>query len=73
MRLREASVEKQVQWILSYIQDGSADIQKENIIEKLEIGEIEFESAGEFLAEIKKEFGGGDEELVKVVELKKIK
>ena len=42
-------------------------------MEKLETGEIEFESAGEFLAEIKKEFGGGDEELVKVVELKKIK
>ena len=35
-------------------------------------GEIEFESAGEFLAEIKKEFGGRDEELVKVAELKKI-
>jgi len=73
MRLREASVEEQIQWILSYVQDGSADIWKENIIEELETGEIEFESAGEFLAEIKKEFGGGDEELVKVAELKKIK
>jgi len=72
MRLREASVEEQVQWILSYVQDGSADIWKENIMEELETGEIEFESAGEFLAEIKKEFGGGDKELVKVAELKKI-
>jgi len=42
-------------------------------MEELEAGEIEFESAGEFLAEIKKEFGEGDEELVKVAELKKIK
>ena len=41
-------------------------------MEELEAGEIEFESAREFLAEIKKEFGGGDEELVKVAELKKI-
>jgi len=41
-------------------------------MEELETGEIEFESAGEFLAEIKKEFGGGDEESVKVAELKKI-
>ena len=41
-------------------------------MEKLETGEIEFESAGEFLAEIRKEFGGGDKELIKVVELKKI-
>ena len=40
-------------------------------MEGLEIGEIEFESAGEFLAEIRKEFGG-DEESVNIVELKKI-
>ena len=42
-------------------------------MEKLETGEIEFKSVGEFLAEIKKEFGGGDKESVKVAELKKIK
>jgi len=72
MRLREASVEEQVQWILSYVQGGSVDIWKENVMEELETGKIEFESAGEFLAEIKKEFGGGDEESVKVAELKKI-
>jgi len=41
-------------------------------MEELETREIEFKSAGEFLAEIRREFGGGDEELVKVVELKKI-
>jgi len=72
MRLRESAVEEQIQWILSYIQGGSADIWKENIIEELEVGEIEFESAGEFLAEIRKEFGEGDTESVKVAELKKI-
>jgi len=71
-RLRKASVKAQINWVLSYVQGGSADIWKENISEKLEAGEIEFESVGEFLAEIKKEFGGGDEESVKVVELKKI-
>ena len=42
-------------------------------MEELEAGEVEYKSAGEFLAEIKKEFGGGDEELVKVAELKRIK
>ena len=72
MRLRKSSVEEQVQWILSYVQGGLADIWKENVMEELETGEIEFESTGEFLAEIKKEFGGGDEESVKVAELKKI-
>ena len=50
-----------------------ADIWKENVIEKLETGEIEFELVEEFLTEIRKEFGGGDEESVKVAELKKIK
>jgi len=72
MRLRESSVEEQIQWVLSYVQEGLADIWKENIIEELKTGEIEFESAGEFLAEIRREFGGGDEESVKVAELKKI-
>ena len=70
--MREASVEAQINWVLSYVQGGSADIWKENILEKLEAGEIKFESVGEFLAEIKKEFGGGDKESVKVAELKKI-
>jgi len=41
-------------------------------LEKLETEEIEYESAGEFLMEIKKKFGGEDEELVKIAELKKI-
>ena len=45
------------------MQGESADIWKENIIEELEIGEIEFESAEEFLVEIRKEFGGEDEEI----------
>ena len=39
----------------------------------METGEVEYESVGEFLSEIKKEFGGGDEESVKAVELKRIK
>ena len=41
-------------------------------MEELEAREVEYESAEEFLAEIKKEFGGGDEESVKIAELKKI-
>jgi len=38
----------------------------------LEVGELKFESVGEFLAEIKKEFGRGDKELIKVAELKRM-
>jgi len=42
------------------------------VLEELEVGELEFETVGEFLAEIKKEFRGGEEELVKIAELKKL-
>ena len=72
IRLRDSPVEEQIQWVLSYVQRGSVDIWKENVMEELETGEIEFELVGEFLAEIRKEFGGRDKESVKVVELKKI-
>ena len=46
---------------------------KENVMEKMEIGEAEYESAEEFLTSLRKEFGGGKEESVKVVELRKMK
>ena len=41
-------------------------------MEELETGEIEFETVGDFLLKIRKEFRREDEELVKVVELKRI-
>ena len=44
---------------------------KENVLEDLEAGEMEYESAREFLAEIKKEFRKEDEESLKVAELKR--
>jgi len=41
-------------------------------MEELESGEVEYESAEEFLISLKKEFGGEEEELVKVAELRKL-
>ena len=72
MRMKEAPLEEQVQWVLSYVQGGSANMWKENMLEELEAGELEFETVGEFLAEIKKEFRRGEEELVKAAELRKL-
>jgi len=72
MKMREVIVEEQVFWILSHVQGGSADIWKENVIEELELGEVEYESAEEFLIGLKKEFGEGKEELVKMAELRKL-
>ena len=72
MRLRGNTVEEQVQWVLTYVQGGSADVWKENIMEELESGEVEYESVEEFLTTLKKEFGGGKEESVKAAELRKL-
>jgi len=72
MKLRGTSVEEQVQWVLSYVQGGSADVWKENVMEELEAGEVEYESVEEFLTSLRKEFGGGEEESVKAVELRKM-
>ena len=57
---------------MSYVQGGLADVWKENVMEELESGEIEYESAEEFLTSLRKEFGRGEEESVKVVELRKM-
>ena len=48
------------------------NIWKENTLEDLEGGLLEYETAREFLANIKKEFGEGDKETVKVAELKRL-
>ena len=41
-------------------------------MKELESGKVEYESVEDFLTSLKKEFGGGKEELVKVVELRKL-
>jgi len=72
MKMREVTVEEQLFWILSHVQGGSVDIWKENVMEELEVGEMEYETAEEFLTVLKKEFGGGEEEAVKAAELRKL-
>jgi len=54
MKMREATLEEQVIWTLSYVQGGSADIWKENVMEELEAGEMEYESIEEFFTNMKK-------------------
>ena len=45
---------------------------KENVMEELEAGEVEYESVEEFFTILKREFGAGEEESVKAAELRKI-
>ena len=42
------------------------------MLENLKGELLEYETIGEFLADLKKEFGRGDEKTVKVVELKRL-
>ena len=72
MRMRKESVEEQMQYILTYVQEELADIQKKNILEDLKVKEIEFVITREFLAELKKEFEEGDNKSAKVAKLKKV-
>jgi len=72
MKLSGTTVEEQVQWVLSYVQGGVADVWKENVMEELESGEIEYEIVEEFFTSLRKEFGGGEEESVKVAELRRM-
>jgi len=72
MRLRGNTVEEQIQWVLTYVQGGSADVWKENVMEDLEGGEVEYELVEEFFTILRKEFGGEEEESVKAAELRKL-
>jgi len=72
MKMKGAAVKEQIQCVLSYVQGRSADVWKENILEDLEGGLLEYKNIGEFLADIRNKFGGGDEESVKVAELRRI-
>ena len=72
IKMREGTVEKQVIWVLLYVQGGSADIWKENMMKELETEEMEYESIEEFFTSMKKEFGGGEEEATKAAELRQL-
>ena len=72
MKMREATVEEQVFWVLLHVQGGTADIWKENVMEELEAEEMEYETAEKLLIVLKREFGGEEEEAVKVAELRRV-
>ena len=72
MKMKNTSVKKQIQQMLSYIQRRLVDIQKENILEDLESRSLEYVIVREFLIDLKKEFSGREDETMKVVELKKV-
>ena len=72
MKMREVPLEEQIQQILSYVQEESANVWKENMLEDLEGGILEYETVGEFFADRRKEFRKRDKEAVKAAELRRM-
>ena len=72
IRIKNVIVEEQILWVSSYVQKVSVDIWKENIIENLESRNLSYVVVGEFLSDLKEKLGGGDNKIIKVVELKKV-
>ena len=58
--------------MLIYIERESVDIWKKNLSENIKAGKVQFESAKNFLAKLKKEFGESNNKLAKVTKLKKV-
>jgi len=54
MKMKKAMVEEQVQWVLSYVQGGLADVWKENVMEELEAGKMKYKTVEEFLTSLRK-------------------
>jgi len=72
MKMRKELVEGQIQWILLYVQGRAVNVWKENVMKELELGELKYKTAEEFLTSLKREFGRGEEESVKTAELRKL-
>ena len=54
------------------MQEGLADVWKENLLEDLEVRVLEYEIVGEFLADLRKELREEEEETVKTAELRRL-
>jgi len=72
IKMRDVMMEEQVQWVLSYMQRGLADVWKKNMIEDLESRSLSYITIGEFLSDLKEEFSSGDNKMIKITELKKV-
>ena len=70
--MREEAVEEQIQQILSYVQEGLADVWKKNVLEDLEKGNLEYEIAEELLIKLRRKFRGEEEETVKAAKLRRL-
>jgi len=59
-----------ISWVLSYVQEGVAEVWKDNVLEKINKGTSEVETMEELFEKMREEFGEFDEESRKADELR---
>ena len=63
--MRNNIVEEQIQWMLSYVQGGLADVWKKDIIKDLKSENLSYMIVGKFLTDLEQEFGRKNDKTMK--------
>ena len=70
MRMGQVGSRSRISWILSYVQEGVAEIWKDNVLDKISKRTSTINTEEELFTKIQQEFGEFDEESRKVNELR---
>ena len=70
MKMIEKLKAMKMAWMLSYIQRGVVEVQKDNLLDELSKGELETEMAEKLFSKIRNKFGKTAEEERKVEQLR---
>ena len=69
IKMTEKAATTQIAWVLSYIQEGVAEVWKDNILDELAKGESEVEIIEQLFTKIRNDFGEMLEEKRKIEQL----
>ena len=72
IKITEEAAMTQVAWVLSYVQEGIAEAQKDNLMDELAKGESEVEIVEQLFSKIRNDFGETLEEERKIEQLQMI-
>ena len=72
MKITEESEMTKIAWMLSYVQEGVAEVWKDNLLDKLSKEELEVETAEELFRKMRNRFGEMVEEEQKIEQLRTI-
>ena len=72
MKITEEVLTTQVAWVLPYVQEGVAEVWKNNLLDKLAKEELEVETVEQLFSKIRNDFGKMSEEERKIEQLQMI-